>query len=66
MSEENLNSPLIEIKNLKQHFSINMGMFRSKPLKAVDGVSFTINKMAERFFIFINLLPVKFGTTAGL
>ena len=44
MSEENLNSPLIEIKNLKQHFSINMGMFRSKPLKAVDGVSFTINK----------------------
>lgn len=45
MSEANINDrPLIEIKNLKQYFNINMGMFRSKPLKAVDDVSFTINK----------------------
>ena len=36
--------PLIEIKDLKEYFNINMGMFRSKPLKAVDGVSFSINK----------------------
>ena len=41
---ENKNQPLLEVKDLKQHFNINMGMFKSKPLKAVDGVSFTINK----------------------
>ena len=38
------NRPLIEVKNLKQYFNINMGLFKSKPLKAVDDVSFTINK----------------------
>ena len=38
------NHPLIEVKDLKQHFNINMGLLKSKPLKAVDGVSFTINK----------------------
>ncbi len=42
MSEQN--RPLIEVKNLKQYFNINMGLFKSKPLKAVDDVSFTINK----------------------
>lgn len=35
---------LVEVKDLKQHFPINMGMFRTKPLKAVDGVSFSIKK----------------------
>ncbi len=44
MSEINNNAPLIEVKDLKQYFDINMGLFKSKPLKAVDGVSFTINK----------------------
>jgi len=38
------NQPLIEVKNLKQYFNINTGMFTSKSLKAVDGVSFSINK----------------------
>ena len=38
------NQPLLEVKDLKQHFNINMGMFKTKPLKAVDGVSFSINK----------------------
>ena len=38
------NRPLIEVKDLKEYFNISMGMFKSKPLKAVDGVSFTINK----------------------
>jgi len=38
------NAPLLEVKNLKQHFDISTGFFKSKPLKAVDGVSFTINK----------------------
>ena len=41
---ENKNRPLVEVKNLKEYFNINMGFFRSKPLKAVDDVSFTINK----------------------
>ncbi len=38
------NKDLLEIKNLKQYFDIPMGMFKSKPLKAVDDVSFTIKK----------------------
>ena len=39
-----INQPLLEVKDLKQHFTINMGLFKSKPLKAVDGVSFSIRK----------------------
>ncbi len=35
---------LIEVRNLKQYFPISTGLFRTKPLKAVDGVSFTIAK----------------------
>ena len=41
---ENKNQPLIEVKHLKEYFNINMGMFKTKPLKAVDDVSFTIRK----------------------
>ncbi|MBQ8474594.1 MAG: dipeptide ABC transporter ATP-binding protein [Clostridia bacterium] len=44
MSDKQNNSPLIEVKNLKKYFDISTGMFSSKPLKAVDDVSFTINK----------------------
>ena len=33
---------LVEVKNLKEYFNINVGMFKSKPLKAVDDVSFAI------------------------
>ncbi len=44
MSDNKNNTPLVEIKNLKKYFDINTGMFTSKPLKAVDDVSFTINK----------------------
>ena len=36
--------PLIEVKNLKQHFPITVGPFQTKPLKAVDGVSFSIKR----------------------
>ncbi len=43
MREQN-NTPLIEVKGLKEYFNINVGMFKSKPLKAVDDVSFAINK----------------------
>ena len=43
MSENN-NLPLVDVRDLKQYFNINVGLFQTKPLKAVDGVSFTINK----------------------
>ena len=43
MSEKKI-PPLLEVKDLKQHFPISMGAFKTKPLKAVDGVSFFINK----------------------
>ena len=35
---------LLEVKGLKQYFDVNLGFFRSKPLKAVDDVSFSIRK----------------------
>ena len=35
---------LVEVKNLKEYFNINTGVFTSKPLKAVDDVSFSIKK----------------------
>ena len=34
--------PIVEVRNLKEYFNINMGMFRTKPLKTVDNVSFAI------------------------
>ena len=43
MSEQN-NTPLVEVRHLKEYFPISVGMFRSKPLKAVDDVSFSIRK----------------------
>ncbi len=44
MSEKNIQTPLVEVKNLKEYFKINVGAFQSKPLKAVDDVSFSINR----------------------
>ena len=35
---------LVEVKNLKEYFNISTGVFSSKPLKAVDDVSFAIRK----------------------
>ena len=35
---------LLEIRHLKEYFNINVGFFKSRPLKAVDDVSFTIKK----------------------
>ena len=35
---------LLDVRDLKQHFPIRTGFFQTTPLKAVDGVSFTINK----------------------
>ena len=38
------NTPLVEVKHLKEYFNINTGVFTSKPLKAVDDVSFAIKR----------------------
>ena len=35
---------LVEVRHLKEYFNINVGMFKSKPLKAVDDVSFSIKR----------------------
>ena len=35
---------LVEIRHLKEYFNINVGFFKTKPLKAVDDVSFTIKR----------------------
>ena len=35
---------LVEIKHLKEYFNVNVGFFKTKPLKAVDDVSFAIKK----------------------
>lgn len=40
----NENKTLLEVKGLKQYFDINMGFFRTRPLKAVDDVSFSIRQ----------------------
>ncbi len=37
-------NPLVEIRNLKQYFNINVGLFKTRPLKAVDDVSFSIRR----------------------
>ena len=43
MSNDNAKT-LVEVKHLKEYFNINVGAFKTKPLKAVDDVSFTINE----------------------
>ena len=35
---------LVEVKHLKEYFNINTGMFSTRPLKAVDDVSFAIRR----------------------
>ncbi len=41
---ETKNAPLVDIRHLKKYFNITVGAFQTKPLKAVDDVSFFINK----------------------
>lgn len=38
------NQLLVDVKHLKEYFDINTGLFASKPLKAVDDVSFAIKR----------------------
>ena len=44
MSEILTQNNLVDIKHLKEYFSVNVGFFKSKPLKAVDDVSFSIKR----------------------
>ncbi len=44
MSEIRNDTPLIEVRNLKEHFPIQVSGMKTKPLKAVDGVSFSIKR----------------------
>ncbi len=39
-----MSQPLVDVKDLKMYFPIRTGMFSTKPLKAVDGVSFSIGQ----------------------
>ena len=41
---DNVKKRLVEVKDLKQYFNIKTGLLSSKRLKAVDGVSFSINE----------------------
>jgi len=41
---DNAKRPLVDVRDLKQYFPISTGFFQKKPLKAVDGVSFEIQK----------------------
>ena len=41
---ENQERPLVDVRHLKQYFNINVGALRTKPLKAVDDVSFAIRR----------------------
>lgn len=38
------NVPLVEVRNLKQYFTVKSGLFKTQYLKAVDDVSFEIEK----------------------
>ena len=44
MTNKENNTPLLEVKHLKEYFDINDGLFSTKQLKAVDDVSFFIKK----------------------
>ncbi len=44
MTDKRSSPSLIEVKNLKQYFNVSVNAFKSKPLKAVDGLSFSIKK----------------------
>ena len=38
------NKPLVDVRDLKEYFPVKSGMLNKMVLKAVDGVSFTIDK----------------------
>jgi len=44
MALETNATPLVQVKHLKEYFPVNTGFFKSIPLKAVDDVSFDIQR----------------------
>ena len=38
------NTPLVDVRHLKEYFRVNINAFQSRDLKAVDDVSFQIQK----------------------
>ena len=45
--DNNNNNNLLEVKNLKQYFDISTGLFKSKPLKAVDDMGYILIVTAD-------------------
>lgn len=41
---EKCSDTILEVKDLKQYFNVTTGFLKSKPLKAVDGVTFSIKR----------------------
>ena len=39
-----IETPLVDVRHLKEYFPVNTGFFKQTPLKAVDDVSFTIKR----------------------
>jgi peptide/nickel transport system ATP-binding protein len=39
-----VNEPLLEVNDLVKHFPVKQGLFGTRPLRAVDGVSFTLRR----------------------
>ena len=44
MAETTNETPLVDVRHLKEYFPVNTGFFKQTPLKAVDDVSFTIRR----------------------
>ena len=44
MAENTIETPLVDVRHLKEYFPVNTGFFKSTPLKAVDDVSFQIKR----------------------
>lgn len=44
VEKQEKNVPLVEVRNLKQYFTVKSGLFKTQNLKAVDDVSFEIEK----------------------
>ena len=44
MADTTTETPLVDVRHLKEYFPVNTGFFKSIPLKAVDDVSFQIKR----------------------
>ena len=44
MADTTNETPLVDVRHLKEYFPVNTGFFKSTPLKAVDDVSFQIKR----------------------